>query len=90
MACHWKSACPPNINHYRIRLCLCFITSDFTQGKITPPYLGKSPLTLLLSLENILVHSLAHPRLEARLCLSIPLVTSYLSAYRIPWGWTEC
>ena len=63
MACHWKAACPPN----RIRLCLCFITFDFTQGKITSPYLGKSPLTLLLSLENILVHSLVHPRLEARL-----------------------
>ena len=74
MACHWKAACPPNINHYRIRLCLCFITSDFTQGKITPRYFGKSPLTLLLSLGNILVHSLVlHPRPKARLCLPYSL-----------------
>ena len=67
---HWKAACPPNINHYRLRLCLCFITSDFTQGKITPRYFGKSHLTLLLPLGSILVHSLVlHPRPKARLCL---------------------
>ena len=89
MACHWKPVCPLTINHYRIRLCLCFISSDFTQGKIIPPYLGKSPLTLLLSLENILVPSLVHPRPKARLCLSIPLSSTYLSANRVFWGWTE-
>ena len=46
MACHWKAACPPNINHYRITPCLSFITSDFTQGTVTrSPYLGKTLLT---------------------------------------------
>ena len=45
MACHWKALSPLNINHYKINLCPCFITSGFTQRKITPPYLGKTPLT---------------------------------------------
>ena len=90
MAWPWKAVCPPNINHYRIILCLCFIISDFTQEKITPPYLGKSPLTLLLPLGNILVHSLVlHPRPKAKLCLPIPLVTSHLSANHVPWGRAE-
>ena len=90
MAWPWKAVCPRNINHYRIILCPCFITSDFTQGKITPPYLGKSPLTLLLPLGNILVHSLVlHPRPKAKLYLPIPLVTSHLSANHVPWGRAE-
>ena len=44
MACHWKAVRPQN-NHYKINLCLCFITSGFTQRKITPPFPGKTPLT---------------------------------------------
>ena len=88
MACHWKADWWLHI-YYRIRLCLC-LSPLLSPGKITPPYLGKTPLTLLLPLGNILVHFLVlHPRPKARLCLPIPLVTSYLSANRVLWGWTE-
>ena len=91
MACHWKAVCPPYINHYRISPCLGFITSDFTQGTVTPlPLSWKNSSDLLLPLGSILVHSLVfHPRLKARLCLSIPWVACYLSANRVLWGWTE-
>ena len=68
----------------------CVLSPLLSPGKNTPPYLGKTPLTLLLPLGNILVHSLVlHPRPIARLCLSFPLVTSHLSANRVVWGWTE-
>ena len=59
-------------------------------GKIPSPYLGKTPMTLLLALGSILVHSLAlHPRPRARLCRQNPLVTSNLSSNQLLLGWTE-
>ena len=54
------------------------------------PLSWKNSSDLLLPLGNIVVHSLVfHPRPKASLCLSIPLVTSYLSANPVLWSWTE-
>ena len=59
-------------------------------GNITWGGSGKTPMTMLLALGSILVHSLAlHPRPRARLCRQNPLVTSNLSSNQLLLGWTE-
>ena len=73
MACHWKARIDDYTIYYRIRLCLCLITSAFTQ-KEHSPLSWKNSSDLLLPLGNILVHSLVlHPRPKARLCLPYSL-----------------
>ena len=53
----------------------------FHPKKDHSPLSWKNSSDLLLPLGNILVHSLVlHPRPKVRLCLPIPLITSYLSA----------